>query len=97
MSIFTVKTSVFTLLIAYTFQSLVLAVPFSYNSSLSTLNPRSCENTATSRSCWGDYDINTDYYSVIPQTGVTRGISLSTFPQADGQLLMTSIRVLVIH
>ncbi|CZR69308.1 related to Laccase-2 [Phialocephala subalpina] len=31
-----------------------------------------CENTATSRSCWGEYDINTDYYDVIPETGVTR-------------------------
>ncbi|KAH8674148.1 laccase 2 [Xylariales sp. PMI_506] len=32
----------------------------------------SCENTATSRSCWGDYSIDTDYYDVIPDTGVTR-------------------------
>ncbi|KAF8860413.1 laccase precursor [Acephala macrosclerotiorum] len=31
-----------------------------------------CENTATSRSCWGEYDIDTDYYDVIPETGVTR-------------------------
>ncbi|RDW76169.1 hypothetical protein BP5796_06990 [Coleophoma crateriformis] len=31
-----------------------------------------CENTATSRSCWGEYDIDTDYYDVIPDTGVTR-------------------------
>jgi hypothetical protein len=39
----------------------------------SNLVPRaSCENTATSRSCWGDYDIDTDYYNVIPDTGVTR-------------------------
>ncbi|RDW82847.1 hypothetical protein BP6252_03959 [Coleophoma cylindrospora] len=32
----------------------------------------SCENTATSRSCWGEYDIDTDYYNIIPDTGVTR-------------------------
>lgn len=31
-----------------------------------------CENSATSRSCWGEYDIDTDYYSVTPDTGVTR-------------------------
>ncbi len=35
----------------------------------------SCENTATSRSCWGDYDIDTDYYNVIPDTGVTGEVS----------------------
>jgi len=91
------KTPVFSFLIAYIFQFLVLAIPFSYNSSPSTLSPRSCENTTTSRSCWGDYDINTDYYSVIPQTRITRGMSISNFPQADVQMLMTSIRVLAIH
>jgi hypothetical protein len=34
----------------------------------------SCENTATSRSCWGDYDLDTDYYEVTPDTGVTREV-----------------------
>jgi hypothetical protein len=34
----------------------------------------SCENTATSRSCWGDYNIDTDYYDVVPDTGVTREV-----------------------
>ncbi|KAI5284553.1 laccase, multicopper oxidase, benzenediol:oxygen oxidorectuctase, partial [Ascosphaera atra] len=32
----------------------------------------SCENNATSRGCWGDYSIDTDYYAVAPETNVTR-------------------------
>lgn len=37
------------------------------------LKPRaSCQNTATSRDCWGDYSIDTDYYNVVPDTNVTR-------------------------
>lgn len=31
-----------------------------------------CENSAEDRSCWGDYDISTNYYDVVPDTGVTR-------------------------
>ncbi|KAL3423691.1 multicopper oxidase [Phlyctema vagabunda] len=38
---------------------------------------QSCENTATSRSCWGDYSIDTDYYTVIPDNGITREYWLS--------------------
>ncbi|PMD44973.1 multicopper oxidase [Hyaloscypha variabilis F] len=38
---------------------------------------RSSSNTPTSRSCWGNYSINTDWYSVIPDTGVTREYWLS--------------------
>lgn len=37
-----------------------------------------CENTATSRSCWGEYDIDTDYYDVTPDTGVTREVRVET-------------------
>ncbi|RYP66628.1 hypothetical protein DL771_007697 [Monosporascus sp. 5C6A] len=29
-------------------------------------------NTATTRTEWCDFDINTDYYNVVPETGVTR-------------------------
>lgn len=36
----------------------------------STLSKR-CVNSATDRTCWGDYDINTDYYNVVPNTGNT--------------------------
>lgn len=34
-----------------------------------------CENTATSRQCWGNFSIDTDYYDVTPDTGVTREVS----------------------
>lgn len=47
------------------------------NSPPSTLSHRqisSCENTATSRQCWGDYNIDTDYYNVTPDTGETREV-----------------------
>jgi len=37
-----------------------------------------CVNSPTNRQCWGDYDINTNYYQVIPDTGVTREVQ-STF------------------
>ncbi|KAM7189733.1 laccase-2 [Rhypophila sp. PSN 637] len=36
------------------------------------LRPRqSCENTPTSRNCWGDFSIDTNYYDVTPNTGRT--------------------------
>jgi hypothetical protein len=38
-----------------------------------SLRRSSCENSPTSRSCWGEYSIDTDYYAETPQTGVTRG------------------------
>lgn len=31
-----------------------------------------CVNSATDRSCWGDYDLSTNYYEEVPDTGVTR-------------------------
>lgn len=31
-----------------------------------------CTNSADDRSCWGDYDISTNYYDESPDTGVTR-------------------------
>jgi hypothetical protein len=36
-----------------------------------TLSKR-CVNSATDRSCWGDYDISTNYYDTVPDTGVVR-------------------------
>jgi hypothetical protein len=43
------------------------------------LRPRaSCENTATSRNCRGDYSIDTNYYDVFPDTGVVRGMLVIT-------------------
>jgi Multicopper oxidase len=31
-----------------------------------------CTNSASDRSCWGDYDLSTNYYDTVPDTGVTR-------------------------
>jgi hypothetical protein len=31
-----------------------------------------CTNSADGRSCWGAYDISTNYYDEVPDTGVTR-------------------------
>ncbi|KAH8685762.1 Cupredoxin [Tricladium varicosporioides] len=31
-----------------------------------------CTNSASDRSCWGDYDTSTNYYDEAPDTGVTR-------------------------
>jgi hypothetical protein len=31
-----------------------------------------CTNSASDRSCWGDYDLSTNYYDEAPDTGVTR-------------------------
>jgi hypothetical protein len=33
-----------------------------------------CQNTPTSRACWGEYNISTDWHSVVPDTGVTREV-----------------------
>ncbi|GAP90347.1 putative multicopper oxidase [Rosellinia necatrix] len=31
-----------------------------------------CTNSAEDRSCWGDYDLSTNWYEEVPDTGVTR-------------------------
>jgi len=36
-----------------------------------------CENGPTSRSCWGKYNINTNWYDEFPSTGVIREYWLS--------------------
>ncbi|KAF4632898.1 hypothetical protein G7Y89_g5235 [Cudoniella acicularis] len=67
------KTTLVTLLAAFASHSLASAIPSTSNLVPSTFHARqSCDNTATSRSCWGDYSVDTDYYSVVPNTGVTR-------------------------
>jgi hypothetical protein len=30
-----------------------------------------CTNSAADRACWGDYDLSTNYYEEVPDTGVT--------------------------
>jgi hypothetical protein len=52
------------------FQSLAVAL-IALPSVLATLCKR-CTNSASDRSCWGDYDISTNYYDEVPDTGVTR-------------------------
>ncbi|CZR66851.1 probable Laccase-2 [Phialocephala subalpina] len=50
-------------------------VPGEHSAYLNPIDRRqtaSCENTATSRDCWGNYSINTNYYDVTPDTGVIR-------------------------
>lgn len=56
--------------------------------------PGPCQNSPTSRGCWGDYSIDTDYYNVFPRTGRTVEVWLSieeTFCNPDGyeRLCMT--------
>ncbi|KAK4124430.1 multicopper oxidase [Parathielavia appendiculata] len=36
-----------------------------------------CENTPTSRHCWGNFSTDTNYYDVTPDTGVTKEFWLS--------------------
>lgn len=45
----------------------------------SNLMPRqsNCQNSPTSRGCWGNFSIDTNYYDVFPDTGVTRDVYLT--------------------
>ncbi|KAB5536179.1 Cupredoxin [Coniochaeta sp. 2T2.1] len=54
----------------------LLALSSSLSSVAAQLQPR-CINTDTSRACWGNFSINTDYYATTPDTGVTREYWLS--------------------
>ncbi|KAK6597896.1 Laccase-2-like protein 4 [Botrytis cinerea] len=70
--------TVFTALTALFAQASATAIP----AVRSPLAPRqsttaSCANSATSRSCWGEYSIDTNWYDVTPNTGVTREYWLS--------------------
>lgn len=53
--------------------SLARRLPW-WNTVETLLNRRDqyCENTASSRTCWGDYSIEDDWYVTTPDTGVTR-------------------------
>ncbi|PQE21062.1 putative Laccase-2 protein [Rutstroemia sp. NJR-2017a WRK4] len=80
------KSTVFTALAAFFAQSSASVIP-SIRSPItpgllharqnSTNSTTSCANTATSRNCWGDYSIDTNWYDVTPNTGVTREYWLS--------------------
>jgi hypothetical protein len=67
------KITLFTFLSTSVYLHSVTAAPHSPESLPTGLSPRaSCENTATSRGCWGDYSIDIDYYTIALDTGVTR-------------------------
>ena len=66
-------------------QGLILAATFSFQLVHSVPSPLAdfeltqnqseaslCANSATNRTCWGQYSINTDYYESWPTTGVIR-------------------------
>jgi hypothetical protein len=60
-------------------QITALVVSGDHGTSLDPLELRqttSCENTASSRNCWGNYSIDTNYYDVTPDTGVTREVMI---------------------
>ncbi|UKZ82862.1 hypothetical protein TrVFT333_010662 [Trichoderma virens FT-333] len=51
----------------------VLALPKNLEVSRPIVERSPCTgNTASTRSQWCDYDISTDYYNIVPDTGVTR-------------------------
>ncbi|KAK4161874.1 laccase-2 [Cladorrhinum sp. PSN259] len=73
------KQSLLLLVSAFT-GSLALSIPpLNFAPSSPSLLPRQspCENTPTSRNCWGNYSTSTNYYDVTPDTGRTREIWLS--------------------
>ena len=35
-----------------------------------------CDNSASDRACWGNYDLSTDYYTEVPDTGATVEVCL---------------------
>ncbi|PYH68064.1 multicopper oxidase [Aspergillus vadensis CBS 113365] len=51
-----------------------LAIPQAIGASIpSTSNSKECVNSPTNRACWRDgYNISTNYYEEVPDTGVTR-------------------------
>jgi len=63
------KIAIFSLLALAT-RSIALHIPL--HDLEAHLQPRqACENTPTSRNCWGNFSIDTNYYDVTPDTGRT--------------------------
>jgi hypothetical protein len=50
-----------------------------------------CTNSASDRSCWGDYDLSTDYYTTVPDTGVTREVKLPFLNVGHMLILLSTI------
>ena len=58
--------------------SLYMLIVFALPSELSSIQKR-CTNSPSDRSCWGDYDINTNYLEDGPDTGNTVEVSQKPF------------------
>ncbi|KAI9350567.1 multicopper oxidase-domain-containing protein [Zopfochytrium polystomum] len=55
------------------FKALALAATFVSTALLQARSTSAaCANSPTARNCWGNYDVTTDYYDTVPNTGVTR-------------------------
>ncbi|KAL3465712.1 Cupredoxin [Aspergillus heterothallicus] len=57
--------------------ALILLCSLEINAYLVPRQQAPCENTPTTRNCWGQYNLNTDYYNVVPDKGVFREYWLS--------------------
>ncbi|KEY64653.1 hypothetical protein S7711_02853 [Stachybotrys chartarum IBT 7711] len=70
--------SLLTSLLGLTLVVSAASIPLAEPDGLSSLQPRQeCDNSATSRDCWGEYSIDTNWYDVLPDTGVIREYWLS--------------------
>jgi hypothetical protein len=45
--------------------------------SLRIVAQAACVNSPENRQCWGEFDINTDYYAITPDTGRTVEVKAS--------------------
>jgi hypothetical protein len=66
------KITLITVLAGVTASSFASAIALAPNM---MIERQACENSPTSRGCWGEYSIDTDWYSTVPNTGVTREVS----------------------
>lgn len=71
------KQSFFSSLLALAAGSSALTIPNDVTPELKSGTRQPCQHGPTSRDCWGKYSIDTNYYDVIPHTGVTREYWLS--------------------
>jgi len=70
------KNSFFSSLAKFASLSLALALPTAEVIPSALEERQSCANTATTRSCWGQYSASTNSYTTVPKTGVTREVIL---------------------
>lgn len=61
------RQSVFSLLATFT-GAFALSIPLSPDGLLQPRQTAACENTPDARNCWGEYNIDTNYYDVFPET-----------------------------